>query len=77
MVLYQFLRYFIKVKVFCIYEGLVDVIGFWEWNFNDNFLCNIYVIEVVGEYFKGQENFIRDVWYDRESFGKNFWYLKI
>ena len=53
MVLHQPLRHFIKAKALCTYEGLVDAIGFWEWNSNDNFPCNIHATEVVGEYFKG------------------------
>lgn len=54
----------------CEAEGLIDAIGFWKWNFNDDFLCNIHTTKVVGGYFKSQEDFLRDIWHARKSLGK-------
>lgn len=51
----------------CEVEGLINAIGFWEWNFN-NFPCTIDATKVAD--FIGQENFIRNFCHDRKSLRK-------
>lgn len=60
----------------CEVEGLIDATGFWEWNFNDNFPCNIVVTKAVCGYFKGQENFLGDFWHRKKSW-KKLWHPNI